>query len=83
MLSFLVAERRPEIGIRIAVGADRSHVLAAIMRRGLVLTGIGIVNGLAGAVALNRLIASLLFGVTPANASLTLAAARLDPPARS
>jgi ABC-type antimicrobial peptide transport system permease subunit len=68
VLSVMVAERRQEIGIRMALGADRSRVLAGIMRHGLVLTGIGVVIGLAGAFGLNRLIASLLFGVRPADA---------------
>jgi predicted permease len=68
VLSILVAERRQEIGIRMALGAERSRVLAEVMRHGLVLTGFGVVIGLAGALGLNRLIASLLFGVRPADA---------------
>jgi putative ABC transport system permease protein len=68
VLSVMVAERRQEIGIRMALGADRSRVLTGIMRHGLVLTGIGVVVGLAGALGVNRLMASLLFGVTPADA---------------
>ena len=65
VLSVMVAERRHEIGIRMALGADRSRVLVGIMRHGLLLTGTGVVIGLAGAFGLSRLIASLLFGVTP------------------
>jgi predicted permease len=65
VLSYLVAERRTEISIRMALGADRSSVLLHVMREGLLLTGIGVVVGLAGAFGLSRLIASLLFGVTP------------------
>jgi putative ABC transport system permease protein len=65
VLSYMVAERRREIGIRMALGADQGRVLAEVMKQGLVLTTIGIVGGLAGAFALNRLIASLLFGVRP------------------
>ena len=65
VLSSLVAERRTEISIRMALGADRSSVLVHVMREGLLLTGIGVVVGLAGAFGLNRLIASLLFGVGP------------------
>ncbi len=65
VLSSLVAERRHEISIRLALGADRSSVLVLVMREGLLLTGIGAVVGLAGAFGLNRLIASLLFGVGP------------------
>ena len=61
----MVAERRREIGIRMALGADRGRVLAQVMKQGLFLTTIGIAGGLAGAFALNRLIASLLFGVRP------------------
>ena len=65
VLSYTVAERRREIGIRMALGADQGNVLAQVMKQGLVLTTVGILGGLAGAFALNRLIASLLFGVEP------------------
>ena len=65
VLSYMVAERQREIGIRMALGAHWSTVLAQIMRQGLILTGIGIVVGLAGALGVNRLIASLLFGIQP------------------
>jgi len=83
VLSYMVAERRREIGIRMALGADQSSVLGQVMKQGLTLTTIGIVAGLAGAFALNRLIASLLFGVQPTDpvtmvaviATITLVAA--------
>jgi predicted permease len=65
VLSYMVTERRREIGIRMALGADQGSVLGEVMRHGLLLTTVGLVAGLAGAVALNRLIASLLFGVQP------------------
>jgi ABC-type antimicrobial peptide transport system permease subunit len=65
VLSYMVAERRREIGIRMALGANQSTVLAQVMKQGLLVTTAGIVTGLAGAFALNRLIASLLFGVQP------------------
>src|SRR5260370_29917835 len=61
----MVKERRREIGIRVALGATRSHVLTQIMKQGLQVTAMGVTIGLAGALALNRLIASLLFGVQP------------------
>jgi ABC-type antimicrobial peptide transport system permease subunit len=48
-----------------ALGADRSRVLAHVLKQGLMLTGIGIAGGLAGAFALNQVIASFLFGVRP------------------
>ena len=65
VLACLVAERRREIGIRMALGAARSRVIALVMREGLHATVIGIVIGLAGAVGVSRLMASLLFGVRP------------------
>lgn len=65
VLSYMVTERRREIGIRVALGAARSHVLTQIMKQGLQVTALGVTIGLAGALALNRLMASLLFGVQP------------------
>jgi predicted permease len=73
VLSYMVAERRREIGIRMALGADQGSVLAQVMKQGLVLTTVGIIAGLAGAFGLNRLIASLLFGVQPTD-PMTMAA---------
>jgi putative ABC transport system permease protein len=69
VVSSIVAERRSEIAIRMALGANRSSVLAHVMSEGLVLTGVGVGVGLAGAFGLNRLIASLLFGVRPTDVS--------------
>jgi putative ABC transport system permease protein len=65
VFSYIVAERRGEIGIRMALGAQRLDVLADVMKEGLVLAGAAVVIGLAGAFALSGLIASLLFGVQP------------------
>jgi predicted permease len=65
VLSYMVTERRREIGIRVALGATRSHVLTQIMKQGLQVSALGVTIGLAGALAVNRLIASLLFGVQP------------------
>jgi predicted permease len=83
VLSYMVAERRREIGIRMALGADQGSVLGQVMKQGLMLTSIGIVIGLGGAFAMNRVIASLLFGVQPTDpatmaavvATITLVAA--------
>jgi predicted permease len=69
VVSSIVAERRSEIAIRMALGANRSSVLAHAMSEGLALTGVGVGVGLAGAFGLNRLIASLLFGVRPTDVS--------------
>jgi putative ABC transport system permease protein len=68
-LSFMVAERRREIGIRLAVGATRGGIIALVMKQGLVIASIGLATGLAGAVGLNRLLASVLFGVEPTDPS--------------
>jgi ABC-type antimicrobial peptide transport system permease subunit len=78
VLSYMVAERRREIGIRMALGADQGSVLAQVMKQGLTLTTIGIAGGLMGAFALNRLVASLLYGVQPTDAA-TIVASRVDP----
>jgi putative ABC transport system permease protein len=64
VLSYLVARRTHEIGIRMAMGADRSQVLRMIVRRGVALAGIGIAVGLAAALALSRLVRGLLYDVT-------------------
>jgi len=64
VLAYLVAERQQEIGIRMALGADRGSVLRLVLGRGLMLSGAGLVIGLVASAALTRLIASLLFGVT-------------------
>jgi putative ABC transport system permease protein len=65
VLSFIVVERQREIGIRLAIGASRRSILALVMKQGLVTASIGLAAGLAGAVSLNRVFASLLFGVEP------------------
>ena len=83
VLSYMVAERRREIGIRLALGADQSRVMGQIMKQGLILTAVGVIAGVAGAFGLNRLIASMLFGVQPTDtttmagvvATITLVAA--------
>jgi predicted permease len=73
VLSYMVAERRREIGIRMALGADQGNVLTAVMKQGLTLTVVGLIVGLAGALAMNRLIASMLFGVQPTDPATLVA----------
>jgi putative ABC transport system permease protein len=64
VMSYSVAQRTNEIGIRLALGAQSRDVLVMIVKQGSLLIGFGLVIGLAGAYALTRLIASLLFGIT-------------------
>jgi ABC-type antimicrobial peptide transport system permease subunit len=68
VMSYLVSTGTRDIGIRMALGAERGAILGMIFRQGLVLTIAGIVAGLAGAFALTRLMASLLFGVSTSDA---------------
>ena len=65
VLSYLVSERTRELGLRMALGASRSDVLALVLRRGLLLAGIGIGIGALSSAVLGRLIKSLLFEVAP------------------
>jgi ABC-type antimicrobial peptide transport system permease subunit len=65
LLSYNVAQRRQEIGIRIALGAGRGAVLGLILREGMVIIVAGLIGGLTGALLLTRLLQALLFGVSP------------------
>jgi putative ABC transport system permease protein len=64
VISYSVARRTKEFGLRMVLGAQQSDVLSLVMKQGALLTGAGIVVGLLAAFALTRLMASLLFGVT-------------------
>ena len=68
MLSYLVVERTSEIGIRMALGAQRRSVLLLIVSDGMKLAGIGAAIGLAVAIVLAKVMSSLLFGLGPADA---------------
>jgi predicted permease len=64
VLSHLVTQGSHDIGVRMALGAERGSILKMVLRQGMELTGAGIVLGLAGAALLTRVMASLLFGVS-------------------
>jgi predicted permease len=65
VVAFGVARRTREIGIRMALGANRGAILTAVLREGLAAVGIGVVVGATGAHFLARVLARLLFGVPP------------------
>lgn len=67
VLSYLVARRTHEIGIRLAIGADRLQVLRLVLRQGLTLAGAGIISGVAAALLLTRVMRTLLYEVQPAD----------------
>src|SRR4029453_11853269 len=65
VMSYVVSQRTGEIGVRLALGAEPSSVARMIVRQGGIVALAGIAVGLAAAVAGSRLIASLLYGVSP------------------
>src|SRR5438067_311762 len=65
VLAYAVARRTNEIGVRMALGAQRGDVLRLVLRRGVILAVIGIVLGLAGAAGLSRSLTAMLYGLTP------------------
>jgi putative ABC transport system permease protein len=65
LLSYLVVQRTLEIGVRIALGAQRGSVLGMILRKGLTLAAIGLAIGITLSIGLTRLMRGLLFGVRP------------------
>jgi predicted permease len=65
VISYMVSQRRREIGIRAALGAQHGELKRMFVRHGLVLAGIGVVVGLGAAAGLTRLMSTLLYGITP------------------
>jgi len=74
VLSYGVSQRRPELGVRAALGATRADLMRLVALRGLGLTAVGLALGLAGAAALTRLMTRVLFGITPLDGAAFAAA---------
>jgi putative ABC transport system permease protein len=75
--SYAVARQRSEIGVRIALGAERKHIMALVLGRSLALTAAGIALGLLVAAAMTRFLGRMLFGVTPLDPATFIAVALL------
>ena len=65
VMSYLVAQRTREIGIRVAFGASRNNVLSTVLKQGMLPVALGLILGLAGSAVLSRMLAGLLYGVSP------------------
>jgi putative ABC transport system permease protein len=77
VMSYAVVERSREIGIRLALGALPADVLDAVLRKALLLTLAGVGAGLAGAIALSRALAHLLFNLSPTDPTTLVETAAL------
>jgi predicted permease len=77
VISYSVSQRTYEIGVRMALGAERERVIALVMWEGMRMAGLGLIIGLAGSIAMSRLIRSMLVGVTAFDAPTFAAVALL------
>ena len=77
LMSYAVSRRTNEIGIRMALGAQRAHVLRQVLIESMILVAIGVAIGVAGALGTGRFLTTLLFGLAPTDAMTITAATAL------
>jgi putative ABC transport system permease protein len=77
LISYAVARRTHEMGIRVALGATVGQILAMVLRRGMLLSSIGVGIGIAGSLAVTRVMSGLLYGITATDAPTFIAMALL------
>jgi ABC-type antimicrobial peptide transport system permease subunit len=77
VVSYLTAQRTQEIGVRVALGAQRADVLRMILGQGIKITALGVLIGLVAAFGLTRLMSKLLFGVSASDPVTFIAVALL------
>ena len=65
VLAYLVAQRRREIGIRVALGSTQAGIVTLILREGFVLVGIGLILGVTGSLCLRTMVTTEIYGVGP------------------
>jgi putative ABC transport system permease protein len=65
MLAMSVSRRMPELGIRMALGAQRQTLIAMVIRQGMITAAVGLATGLLSAALVSRVLSSLLFGISP------------------
>ena len=65
VLAYLVAQRRKEIGIRVALGSTQSGIVQLVLREGLTLVGAGLILGIVGSISLTSIVQNEIYGVAP------------------
>jgi putative ABC transport system permease protein len=74
IMAHSVSQRTNEIGVRVALGAGSGAVLRLVLKRGVILVGIGMIIGIAGSLALTRVVRAVLFGIKPTDPLTFIAA---------